>query len=128
MAFVSGNGGKLTVGATDLHVGQWQGNFGARLVENTHSGTSGTTNYEKVVLDPSWSADVPWDDANIPDVDAGLVPGDKVTVKFFMGGGAKFYQLANTTVESAEATCDNAGNIVRYRVSGKGGTITRPLT
>ena len=122
MAYVTGNGGKLTVGATDLHVSQWSGNFGARLVENTHSGTSGTTNYEKVVFDPSWSADIPWDSANEPD-DL-LVPGTKVTVKFYMGGSGTFKTLTNTTVESAEVTVDNSGNIVRMRCTGKGGAIS----
>lgn len=128
--FRSGNGGYISVGSGPirLDIKQWSGNFGARLVENTHSGTGGADNYEKVCDSATWSCDVPLDESNLPDVDVGLVPGAKVTIKFMIGAGAKFYKLTNTTVESAEPTNDNTSDIVRIKLSGKGGTITRPVT
>ena len=128
MAFVSGNGGSISVGATALVVGEWGGNFGARLVENTHSATGGSTNYEKVVDDPSWYADIPWDETALPDTDLGLTGGAKVTVTFKLGAGVKTYVLTNTTVENVEPKVNNSNDIVRMRVTGKGGAITRPTT
>ena len=43
MAFYSGNGGGITIGGgSEQNVGKWEVNSNARLVENTHSGTSGS--------------------------------------------------------------------------------------
>lgn len=128
MAFLSGNGGEVIVGAVTLHVAKWEGNFGARLVENTNSNTSGATSYDKVVDDASWTIEIPLDDTNLPDTDAGLTGGTKVTIKFYLGAGAKFYQLTNTTVEEIRPSNDNAQDIVRVTVTGKGGAITLPVT
>lgn len=128
MAFLSGNGGEIIVGSTTVHVATWEGNFGSRLVENTNSNTSGASNYEKVVDDCSWTAECPLDDTNLPDTDAGLNGGAQVTVKFYLGAGTKFYQLTNTTVEEVRARNDNATDIVRVTVTGKGGSLTRPIT
>ena len=130
MSYISGNGGKITnVGASkDLVIGVWGGNFGARLVENTNSASGGATNYDKVVDDPSWSAEIPLDLANLPDTDVGFAGGQKVNVKFFLGSSAKFYQLTGTTIEEVRVRNDNAQDIVRATITGKGGVITRPLT
>jgi len=129
MAFLSGNGGAILVGSLALSVKQWTVNYGARVTENTHSGTGGYSNYEKVVIDPRWTAEGPWDDAAIPDVDQGLVPGNKVTLTFEIGSGAKTLILTNTIVEDFELIDDNTSDIVRYRATGKGATgITLPAT
>lgn len=127
MGFWSGNGGTLAVGNVTLHVNRWELTQQARLVENTHSGVS-SSNYEAVVPDHSWTAEVPWDDANMPDVDVGLAEGTKVTIIFKFGASSKTATLTSTTVESVVPVDDNATDIVRVRVSGKGGALTRPTT
>jgi len=126
--FRSGNGSYVEVGAVRLDIATGTINTGARLVENTHSGTAGASNYEKVVDDASWTIEVPWDEANQPDTDAGLLPGSKVTLKQFHGAGAKFITLTNTTVESFETVLNNSTDIIRCRIAGKGGSITRTVT
>jgi hypothetical protein len=127
MAFWSGNGSSMLVGAVTLHCRANRVRKGARLTENTHSGTS-SSNYEKVVPDHAWEADVPWDDTNLPDTDAGLTEGTKVTIVFSMGASGKSETLTNTTVETVEDILDNAGDIIRSRITGKGGVLTRPVT
>lgn len=126
--FRSGNGGSITVGVTTLDIATWTLNTGGRLVENTHSGTSGWSNYELVVGDASWTVEIPLDETNLPDTDVGLTHGAKVSITFKIGAGAKTYVLANTTVEGIEAVNNNATDIVRVRVTGKGGSVTRPVT
>jgi hypothetical protein len=127
MGYQTANGSKLTIGMTDLHTRNVRVRKAARLTENTHSGTS-SSNYEAVVKDHSWEADVPWDDTNIPDTDFGLVEGTKVTLIFALGGSGKTEQLAGTTVESVEDILDNQGDIIRTRITGKGGVLTRAVT
>lgn len=127
MANWSGNGSSMLVGAVTLHCRLTRLRKNARLTENTHSGVS-SSNYDKVVPDHSWSASVPWDDANLPDTDAGLVEGAKVTIVFAMGASGKSETLTNTTVESLEDVMDNAGDIIRTEVTGRGGALTRPVT
>lgn len=127
MAFHSGNGSLLTIGVATLNCRMTRWRQGARLAENTHSGTS-STNFEAVVKDHSWSASVPFDDTNIPDTDFGLVEGAKVTLVFNAGGSGKTVTLTNTSVESVEYICDNAGDIIRAEVSGRGGSLTRMTT
>lgn len=127
MAFHSGNGSTITVGAVVLHCKKATLRKGARLVENTHSGTS-SSNYVKVVPDHSWTAEVPWDDTNLPDTDAGLVEGQQVTITFAKGASGKTAVLTNTTVETLEDVMDNEGDIIRTVVSGKGGALTRETT
>lgn len=127
--FRSGNGGYIEVGATRLDVISWEVDTGSRTTENTHSGTSGYSNYEHVCFDASSTIEIPWDEVNQPDTDAGLVPGNKVTVKYYHGGaGGKFITLTNTLVEKLITTDNNSNDIVRARVTTKGGSITRTTT
>lgn len=128
MAYLSGNGGALVVGIIELAIKQWTCNTGARTTENTHSGTAGFTNYEAVVIDARWTAEGPWDDTVIPDVDAGLTPGSKPLLTFQVGSGSKTIILTGSIIEDFEIIDDNTSDIVRWRASGKGGTVTRPLT
>lgn len=127
MAFWSGNGSKLTIGVTDLNCRLTRLSQGARLSENTHSGVS-STNFEQVVKDHSWSAEIPWDDTNLPDTDFGLTEGAKVTLIFTFGSSTKTATLTNTSVERVEHVLDNAGDIIRTSVSGRGGVLTRVTT
>lgn len=127
MGFHSGNGSSIQVGANTLHARLTRVRKGARLTENTHSGTS-SSNFEKVVKDHAWSGSIPWDDTNLPDTDVGLNEGDKVTITFPMGASGKSETLTNTSVEYLEDIMDNNGDIIRTEIAGKGGVLTRPVT
>lgn len=128
MAFWSGNGGSIKVGSTTHNfVGKWTLRKNSRLTENTHSGTP-ATNYLAVVPDHSWTVEIPWDDTVLPDTDMGLSEGGQVTLTFNYGASGKFAVLTNTTVETIEEVDDNAQDIIRVVLSGKGGTLTRPVT
>jgi uncharacterized protein YndB with AHSA1/START domain len=127
MAYQSGNGGEVLVGAVTLHVGKWTLRKTSRNVDNTHSGVT-SSNYEHVVPDHSATLEIPWDDTNIPDTDAGLAEGVKVTLTMNLGSTAKTQVLTNTLVESVEDVCDNSGDIIRTVVTVKGGSLTRALT
>jgi hypothetical protein len=129
MAFYSGNGGGITIGAgAEQNIGRWEVNSNARLVENTHSGTSGSTNFELVVYDNSSTIEIPVDDAALPDTDMGLIRGAKVTITFQMGGSGKTCILTSTSVENATYINDPAQDIGRFRVTTKGGVFTAPVT
>ena len=127
MAFHSANGSKLVIGVTTLHCTNVNLIKQARLVENTNSANS-SSNYVPVIKDHSWSADVPWDDTNLPDTDFGLTEGAQVTLVFNEGGSGKTATLTATTVERLETMMNNEQDIVRCRVSGKGGALTRETT
>lgn len=127
MAFHSANGSSMQVGATTLHARLTRVRKAARLTENTHSGTSSAL-YHKVVKDHAWSGSVPWDDTNLPDTDVLLIEGDVVTIVFALGASGKTETLTNTTVEFLEDIMDNAGDIIRTEISGRGGVLTRPVT
>lgn len=127
MANHSANTSKLVIGAATLHCTEVNLIKSARLTENTSSANA-STNYVKVVADHSWSATVPWDDTNLPDTDFGLVEGVQVTLVFNQGASGKTATLTNTTVERLETIMNNEQDIVRCRVSGKGGALTREVT
>jgi hypothetical protein len=127
MALHSGNGGEIVVGAVTLHVTKWTVRKTARLAEATHSGKT-ATNFEKVVPHYEWTAEIPWDDTNLPDTDAGLVEGAKLTITFHDGASGKTLVLTDTSVETLEQVDDNENDIIRAVASGKGGTLTRETT
>lgn len=127
MSFQSGNGGEVLVGAVTLNVTKWTLRKTSRNVDNTHSGVT-ASNYEHVVPDHSATFEIPWDDTNIPDTDAGLAEGSKVTVTMNLGSGSKTQILTNALVESLEDVCDNSGDIIRSVCTVKGGTLTRAIT
>lgn len=128
MPFISGSGGGITIGGgSEQNIGRWELNANARLVENTHSGVTGT-NFEMVIQDNSSTIEIPVDDANLPDTDMGLVPGAKVTVVFQMGNSGKTATLTSTTVENRTWINDPSGDIVRCRITTRGGTYTAPVT
>lgn len=120
-------GSSIQISSTVLHCRATRVRKAARLAENTHSGCA-ATNYDAVVPDHSWNASVPWDETNIPDTDFGLAPGDKVTVRFNQGSTGKFETLTDTTVETVEDIHDNAGDIIRTEITGKGGVLTPAVT
>jgi len=127
MAFQSANGSSLQIASTTLNCRVTRITKRSRTTENTHSGVA-SSNYEHVVYDHAWSASVPWDDTNIPDTDFLLIEGTKVALKFPLGTTGKFNLLTNTIVETVEDICDNAGDIIRTEITGKGGVLTRAVT
>lgn len=128
MSVWNGLGGGIIVNSgTELPVQGWTLRKNARLTENSHSGVS-ATNYELVIKDHSWTADIPWDDTRLPDTDEGLNEGDKVTIRFDKGTSTKFATLTSSSVETLEEVNDVANNILMVRVSGKGGVLTRDIT
>ena len=123
------NGGGATVnGGSEKNIGRWEVNSNARLVENTHSGTGGSTNFEIVVYDNSATIEIPVDDTDLPDTDMGFVRGAKVTAVFQMGNSTKTCTLTNASVENFAYVNDPANDIVRARVSLRGGVFTPPVT
>ena len=131
MSFWSGNSGEIIVdpsgAAITLNCTKHTVRKTARLAEATHSGVA-ATNFEKVVPHYEWSVEVPWDDNNLPDTDATLIEGAKVTIKFVDGASGKFLILTNTSVETLEQVDDNEKDIIRAIITGKGGTLTREVT
>jgi hypothetical protein len=127
MANWSANGSKLMIGAATLHATNVTLIKGARLAENTASANS-STSFIKVVSDHSWNCDVPWDDTNLPDTDFGLIEGARVTLVFYDGDSGKTETLTNTTVERLENVMNNENDIIRTRISGRGGVLTRAVT
>lgn len=127
MSYWSGNGGEVVVGAVTLHINKWTLRKASRNVDNTHSNTT-ASNYEHVVPDHSATIEIPWDDSNIPDTDAGLTEGSKVTVVFHLGASGKTQTLTNALVESVEDVNDNGQDIIRSVATLKGGTLTRAVT
>lgn len=127
MSFWSGSGGEIIVGGVTLHCTKHTVRKTSRLAENSHSGVA-ATNFEHVIPHYEWTVEVPWDDTNLPDTDAGLAEGAKVTIRFNDGASSKFKTLTNTSVEVVEEVDDNQGDIIRSVISGKGGTLTRQTT
>lgn len=129
MAFYSGNGGGLTVnGGAEQNIGRWEVQSNSRTVENTHSGTGGSTNFEHVVYDNSATIDIPIDDTALPDTDMLFIRGTKVTVVFQYGSSSKTCTLTNAIVETFTTINDPSGDIGRARVTLRGGAFTPPTT
>jgi hypothetical protein len=130
MSFWSGNTGGVTVnGGAELNVGKWEVRRTARTVENTHSGTGGSTNFNLVVYHAEWTIEIPWDDTNLPDTDMGFVPGTQLSALVFQhGNSGKTISIASTMVEEHVTINDPQNDIVRSRVSGRGGVLTPPVT
>lgn len=127
MALWSGLGGEIVVSAVTLHCSKHTVRKTARLAESTHSGNT-ATNFEKVIPHYEWTVEVPWDDTNLPDTDAGLAEGAKVTIVFHDGASGKTLTLTDTSVETVEEVNDNNQDIIRSVITGKGGTLTRQTT
>ncbi len=92
-------------------------------MENSHSGTGGSSNYEHVIYDHSWSLDLPWDEDNQPDNDLGIVEGNKIGIRFKHGDGDVKEAILNTLVGPLETRNNTSNDIVRVRITGKGGVL-----
>lgn len=122
---LSGNGGHIKIGAATYDIGKWTLNKDPRLKESTLSSNTGTR-YKKVITDPSWTIELPPDAATMPEV-VGLTEGTVIALlKFKVGESALYYSLVNTTVGPIDIDDDNAQDVVRVRLSGKGGDVSGP--
>lgn len=126
MSVVSGNGGKITIAAADFHIGKWTLNKNPRNVESGTSSQTLGTRYTAVKTDPSWTIELPFDSAGVAET-AGLTEGAVIaSLKFKVGAGSTFYTVANTTVDTIEPVCDANNDVVRYKITGKGGDVSGP--
>ena len=128
--FRSGNGGYIEVAVdaafsvwTRINIGVWELTEGVRDTENTHSGTAGNTNYERVVYDNSWTLKVPWDEEQTQAVLA-VFKGMKIGIRFKHGSGAIVKTLLSTLVGPVKTINDNQQDIVRIDFEGKGGALS----
>ena len=122
-----GRGGSITVnGGTALPISRFEVNVNARLAENTTSANTGTR-YVMVVEDCSSTIELPVDDTRLPDTDEGLTRGAVVTLVGTLNN-SKTVTLTGTTVETAAYINDPNNDIVRYRVTTRGGDYTAPTT
>jgi hypothetical protein len=120
----NGQGGKVSAGAgpTDLDVITWSLKKGSRLAETTNANSGGAASYIAGVKEYSGTFDVMWDSTALPETVIG--EGMQVTLKLYMGGSTKFYQIS-AVIESLEPKVDARQGAVMYTCSWKGtGTIT----
>lgn len=122
-------GSKIEVGSgpATLHCSVVMNDRGVRDVDNTNSSHT-ATNYDAVVPDNVVEIDIPWDDTNLPDTDVGLVPTTKVTIKIYDGSTGKFGILTGGLVKNHRMVRDNGNDIIRSKVTIKGGVWTPQVT
>ena len=128
MAIPTGHGGSVQIGTGGskvvVPVGSWRGNWDARDADTTQSDTGGFTRYQPVVIDPQWEYSCGRDDTNYPEV-LGFTPGATLgTLWFKHGATAPGDKLVGTMVSGVNVVCDNAGDVERVVVRGKGGVLS----
>src|SRR5262245_30928106 len=126
--FHSGQGGKITSAAADMHVTDWELTINSRQAEVTNSGSAGTATYQHLLMDSSYRANLPWDSTNIPGVSvAGFMPGVQSTVTLMVGASGKFFSFPGLT-ESLQTIVNSQTDIVRAVIAGKvNGAIVHPV-
>lgn len=135
----SGVGGKLTSGATDFAVVDWQFTVTNRTAEVTNAGSAGWAEFITTVTEGAGSANCIWDSTNIPD-GSGVAPLDPwrggatiasgtetVALKLYCGNSTKFYSF-NAVIESLQVTSNAQNDAVKFAVTFKAtGVITQPI-
>lgn len=133
--FHNGIGGKLTSGAIDFAVLDWNATTTNKVAEVTNSGSAGWQEFIPTVSGLSGSANCVWDSTNIPDtgVAGPLEPyriggADLVTLKLYCGNSTKFYSFS-AIIESLQVTSNaNGGDPVKFSVNFKSsGAVTTPV-
>lgn len=124
MALRSANGGAIYLGPlVEVSTQRWSGNWRVRDSDITQSDIACTL-FMPVVQDNSWEWSAARDDVDYPEA-LGLAPGDIVAEIFFkLGAGTLADKLENTMVEEVSNVVDNANEVVRVTVRGKGGFLT----
>jgi hypothetical protein len=151
--FVRGIGGKVTVGAgatattfTEFAIVDWNLTKTNTLVETTHSGSAGFSEYFPTKTEASGSFNAIWDSINMPDAgytanafgansgDSGadtsgtLEVGKLVTLKLYLGDSGKFYSMP-ARIESLAITVNATSDVVKFSCNFKSsGVITDPVT
>lgn len=126
--YVSGNGGYVEVSVagsdtwTRLNVATWTTTRGKRLAENTHSGTQGSSSYKRIVRDNTWRLEFPWDEDQ-DEIYETWDAAEFLHIRFKYGESTIVLQLQDTTLETFETMDNNATDIVRCVLSGKGGIL-----
>ncbi len=129
MAFPSGNGGYVFPSAVAgspliVPVGRHTLTRTSRLAEVTQSDSGGGTYYVPVVGDPKWTIELAFDDAAFPEF-LGLEEGTNLDELYFRKGDSNYCDLLiDTTCGEVEVVTDNAGDVVRLRISGQGGVCS----
>ena len=144
--FVRGIGGKVTAGSVTYAVLDWNFKKTNTLVDVTHSGSLGYSEYFPTKTDGAgsfnalWSLDempdggtaanntVPGDPLFGPDKTGNLEPGAKVVLKLYIGDSGKFYSM-DARIESLSVTNNAVGDVVKFACNFKAtGTITDPVS
>lgn len=125
MSIPSANGGYVSIGAgggNTQHVARWTGDWMNRLAEVTTSAYGGAQ-YTSALEDPSWSFEVPRDSTAFPEA-LNFKPGYFFSdIWFKLGADTVADRVSNTTVERVSKENNNAGEVVRITVSGRGGKV-----
>jgi len=124
--YKAGTGGKVTIGTTDLTVGQWNVAIDVDYEDTTNSGSDTLANNTNVVakeqipIAGQLSADFeavfdsdapPWDDP--PNLQA----GEQVAIKLYVGNTSTYWYAAKFDVKHAEIT-NVIGGKITWKVSG----------
>lgn len=131
MSLISGHGGYITVDPTaaQVEVLDWTLNRQARLVESTNSGSQGTVRRTSILKDGSFTVNLQYDDAQLPEVDVSLDIGDTGTMVLHIGDSGKFYSFPYI-IESVQPKSDSANaSLVTCTITGYvNGAVTLPTT
>lgn len=125
--FHKGNGGKATVGGTDVNITDWEFTKKTRAAETTHSGTAGWVTFKGTTKEAEGTINVVWDSDQIPDTDITMDVGDEITLALFVGDSAKFYSMT-AMIETLKLISKNTEDVVRWTVTFKGWAVTDPVT
>lgn len=145
---VSGNGGSFffQVDPSDapsaddnieIPIGKWALDKNERVQEVTRSYHSDGTRYTAITCDPIWTLDLPFDKAEILEQN-GFDKGTLIEFALFRIGESDgddpatstdlYYEVDETIVETFGLVSDANGDIVRIRITGRGGDVLGPDT
>jgi hypothetical protein len=124
--FHSGIGGKITSGANEFAVMDWQFTTSNRKSEVTHSGSGGWAEWISGVTEGSGSANCVWDSTKVPE-DFGLNPfGSTASLVLTVGNSTKTYAFS-AIIDSIAVTSNARADAVTFSVNFTAtGTITNP--
>lgn len=92
MAYLIGQGGKVSVGATDFDVTDWSLNVSNEAQDTTTTGSNGWMENIAGISKIEGSVKCFYDAAAIPTDD--VTPGAAVTLKLYVGSTAKFFTFS----------------------------------
>jgi hypothetical protein len=128
MAFVSGNGGTITLAGSPAVVVEnslWRLQKASNLGETTNSSTNGWQTFKGTTKTGTLTVEIPYDIDAPPDADGTLDDGDEFTATLKIGAGNKKYECVGV-VENVEVVDDQKGDIVRAVVTARVWNIVGP--